>query len=85
MAQRRAIADTDRARNINVAVDEASTVEAMEATLDRIAESLGLMRSHTTTLSQKKYPGNRHWHFKQVPKAKGTLDVTHRPDAALVG
>lgn len=55
----------------------------MESVLFGTAKALNLVVSHVTTLSRKKYPGNRHWHFKQALKAKGCLDVTYWPDGGL--
>jgi len=78
------IGDTDKARNIEVRVDGAVSIEQMEAELCRAAAEIGLVLSHTTTLSLRKYPGNRHWHFKQSLKEKGCLDVTHWPAGALL-
>jgi len=40
-------------------------------------------KAHITTLSRKKYPGNRHWHFKEATKSKGCLDVTFWPEGSL--
>ena len=78
------IADTDRARNINVVVDGRMDLDEMEQQLEAAGTSLGLVLTHITTLSKKKYPGNRHWHFKEAPKTRGTLDITYWPDGPLL-
>ena len=77
------IKDTDKARNLQVAVDGALSLDAMEQSLLSVADSLSLTLTHVTMLSRKKYPGNRHWHFKQDPKARGCLDVTYWPGGPL--
>lgn len=77
------IKDTDKARNLQVTVDGALSLDEMEQHLLTVANALALTLTHVTTLSRKKYPGNRHWHFKQDPRAKGCLDVTYWPDGPL--
>ena len=56
------------------------SVDEMEAHLSACGSDMGLYISHTTTLGRKRYPGNRHWHFKQKPKEPGCLDVTYWPE-----
>lgn len=79
----RTITDTEKAQNLSVEVDGSLKLDEMEVVLFSAANDLGLKLSHVTTLSRKKYPGNRHWHFKQYVKSKGCLDVTYWPDGAL--
>ena len=59
------------------------SLDTMETLLAAVGKELGLGLSHITTLSRKKYPNNRHWHFKKDSKAKGCLDVTYWPEGAL--
>ena len=80
---KRTIKDTDKSRNIQVAVTGDMSLDTMEAVLADVGMELGLVLSHITTLSRKKYPNNRHWHFKEDLKAKGCLDVTYWPDGPL--
>ena len=80
---RQPIKDTDKAKNLSVEVNGSMNLDEMEAVLFSAANSLSLVLSHVTTLSRKKYPGNRHWHFKQELKSKGCLDVTYWPDGSL--
>lgn len=77
------IKDTDKSRNIQIAVTGDMSLDGMEAVLANVGTELGLTMSHVTTLSCKKYPNNRHWHFKEDLKAKGCLDVTYWPKGAL--
>ncbi len=79
----RTIKDTDKSRNIQVAVTGDMSLDTMEKVLTDAGAQLGLTLSHITTLSRKKYPNNRHWHFKEDLKAKGCLDVTYWPEGAL--
>lgn len=81
---RRTISDTDSSINIEVPVDGTQTVDEMEVLLGSVASDLGLHFSHITKLGAKRYPGNRHWHLKQDPQAKGCLDVTYWPDGPLL-
>ena len=76
--------DTSKARNIALPVDPKWTVEEMGALLSGCADELGLIETHVTTLSKKKYPGNRHWHYKQIELGPGCLDVTHWPGGGSV-
>lgn len=80
---KRTIKDTDKSRNIQITVTGGMSLDTMEAVLADVGMGLGLALSHITTLSRKKYPNNRHWHFKKDPKAKGCLDVTYWPEGAL--
>ena len=80
---KRTIKDTDKSRNIQVAVTGDMSLDTMEAVLADVGMELGLILSHITTLSRKKYPNNRHWHFKEDLRAKGCLDVTYWPDGPL--
>jgi len=57
------IKDTDKTKNLEVAMTGAQSVDEMEAVLDEVASEIGLRISHTTTLGRKRYPGNRHWHL----------------------
>ena len=77
------IKDTDKSRNIQVKVLGDLSLDTMETVLADVGMELGLALSHITTLSRKKYPNNRHWHFKKDPKEKGCLDVTYWPEGAL--
>ena len=78
--KRSAPTDTDKARNVSVDVDSTHSLGDMEEILQQAASDLGLIQSHVSTLSQKKYPGNRHWHFKEDLKKNGCLDITYWPD-----
>ena len=71
-------------KNLSVDFSEAISVSAMEEVLGMVAARMQLYISHTTTLGRTKYPGNRHWHFKQGPKVKGCLDVTYWPGGRLM-
>ena len=77
------IQNTAKSRNIQGEGTEDLSLDAMEQILVEVAEPLGLTMSHVTTLSRKKYPNNRHWHFKEDLKTKGCLDVTYWPEGAL--
>jgi len=77
------IEDTDKAKNLQVAVNHPIALQMMEQLLLQVSSGLSLKLTHTTTLSKKKYPGNRHWHFKEDKMTKGCLDVTYWPDGAL--
>lgn len=81
---KRTIKDTDKSRNIQVAVSGKMSLDAMEAVLVDVSRELGLKLTHTTTLGRKKYPNNRHWHFKEDLRANGCLDVTYWPEGALL-
>ena len=81
--KRYTIKDTEKAKNIQVEMDGRLTVDEMEDVLVSVSSDLGLIVSHITTLSRKKYPGNRHWHFKEDLKSKGCLDITYWPDGSL--
>ena len=50
-----------------------------DALIEVGTERMGLYVSHTTVLGRKRYPGNRHWHFKRRPSEPGCLDVTYWP------
>ena len=56
----------------------------MEDYLRDVSSDMGMYISHITVLGSKRYPGNRHWHFKQSPKEPGCLDVTYWPDGSLL-
>ncbi len=73
------IRSTEKTTNLSLAVPLGVDMSQVERELDAAAGRLGLLRSHTTTLSQSKYPGNRHWHYKQVSGGKGCLDATFWP------
>lgn len=83
MITSRTITDTDKSRNIPVAVTGGLSLDEMEEILTEVGRELGLTMSHITRLSRKKYPNNRHWHFKEDLKARGCLDVTYWPDGPL--
>ena len=83
MAKRPTIKDTDKAKNIQVEVDCNMTLDDMEKLLVSVGTELGLVMSHITTLSRKKYPNNRHWHFKKPTEPKGCLDITYWPSGEL--
>lgn len=85
MASKKAhiVKDTDKAKNIQVEVNGKLTIDEMEQLLINVSRDLNLTVSHITTLSRKKYPGNRHWHFKEDLKSKGCLDITYWPDGCL--
>lgn len=83
MARRVTIKDTDKSKNIQVEVGNGLTLDDMETVLTEVGSGLGLVISHITTLSRKKYPNNRHWHFKEDLNSKGCLDVTYWPDGSL--
>lgn len=78
------IKDTSKARNLSLELARDLALDELEKVLLGVAKNLSLELSHVTTLSQKKYPGNRHWHFKEDLKAKGCLDVTYWPDGRLL-
>jgi hypothetical protein len=78
------VEDTARTKNLAVAVAKAVSLGEMEAVLGEVASGHGLYFSHVTTLGQKRYPGNRHWHLKQDPKTRGCLDVTYWPSGPLM-
>jgi len=82
-SKRTSIKDTDKSRNILVEVSGDMTTDEMEEVLTDVGTDLGLIISHVTTLGAKKYPGNRHWHFKENLKSKGCLDATYWPDGPL--
>ncbi len=82
-ARRVTIKDTDNSKNIPVEIGSDMTLDEMEEVLTNVGTDLGLVISHITTLGGKKYPGNRHWHFKQDLKSKGCLDVTYWPNGPL--
>lgn len=84
ITRRTPIRDTKGSRNLQIRVERAISVDEMEAVLLAAAEHLGLAVSHTTTLGAVRYPGNRHWHFKQDLRAKGCLDVTYWPGGPLM-
>lgn len=79
----RTIKDTGKSRNIQITVTGDMSLDRMETVLADVGMELGLALSHITALSRKKYPNNRHWHFKRDLKAKGCLDVTYWPEGAL--
>jgi len=83
MTKRVTVKDTDKSKNILVEVEEDLTLDEMEKILTNAGNNLALVITHITTLSRKKYPGNRHWHFKEATKSKGCLDVTYWPEGAL--
>lgn len=80
---KRTIKDTEKSRNIQVSVTGDMSLDAMEAVWSDVGKDLGLILSHITTLSRKKYPNNRHWHFKEDLKTRGCLDVTYWPEGPL--
>ncbi|MFW2334357.1 hypothetical protein [Ilumatobacter sp.] len=73
------VASTDRTTNLDVPVTGERTLDEMESLLLGVASDLGMYCSHVTVLGTRRYPGNRHWHFKQDPRATGCLDVTYWP------
>jgi hypothetical protein len=73
------VASTDKTTNLDVTVTGELSLEEMEAVLLEVATDLGMYFSHITVLGTRQYPGNRHWHLKQDPRAKGCLDVTYWP------
>ena len=79
MAKCVTIKDTEKSKNILVEVGYNLTLDEMEQILADIGMELDLFISHITTLSRKKYPDNRHWHFKENCKSTGCLDVTYWP------
>jgi len=83
MVRRVTIKDTDKSKNILVEVGDDLTLDEMEKVLTNAGNDLEMVISHITTLSRKKYPGNRHWHFKEATKSKGCLDVTFWPEGPL--
>ena len=78
------VKDTDKTKNLDVAVTGELSVDEMEAVLDEVASAHGLRLSHVTTLGRKRYPGNRHWHFTRDPPTGGCLDVTYWPAGPLM-
>ena len=74
------IVSTDRTTNVEVDVTGEQSLDAMESLLVDAASGLGMYVSHVTVLGTRRYPGNRHWHLKQDPRARGCLDVTYWPD-----
>jgi len=73
------VASTDQTTNLDVPVSGDRTLDEMESLLLDLASDLGMYCSHVTVLGTRRYPGNRHWHFKQDPGATGCLDVTYWP------
>ena len=65
MPKRLTISDTDKSKNIQIEVGSKLTLDEMEKVLAEVGNELDLAISHLTTLSLKKYPKNRHWHFKR--------------------
>lgn len=92
-ARRSAIKDTGKTKNLEIKLPPSSSsgsgsravlsVDEMEDHLGHVGKNLGMYISHTTVLGRKRYPGNRHWHFKQHPKKPGCLDVTYWPSGEL--
>lgn len=84
------VKDTARTKNLEVKLPPSSSasrifsLDEMEERLREVSEDMGMYISHTTVLGRKRYPGNRHWHFKQHPKEPGCLDVTYWPQGALM-
>ena len=78
------VADTDKTKNIEVALAGDLSLDDMESELAKVASELGLHVSHVTTLGRKRYPGNRHWHLKRNEGGTGCLDVTYWPTGSLM-
>lgn len=78
------VKSTARTTNLEVAVTGVQSLDDMESVLVSVAAHLGMHVSHTTTLGTKRYPGNRHWHLKQHPRATGCLDLTYWPEGPLM-
>lgn len=88
----RTIKDTSKTRNLQVNLpwnhgtsgENIITIEDMELLLRDVGSDMSMYISHITTLGRKRYPGNRHWHFKQNPKETGCLDVTYWPKGPMM-
>lgn len=78
------ITSTEKTTNLEVAVTGDLSLDEMESVLLEAATNLGMHFSRITVLGTKRYPGNRHWHLKQDPRAKGCLDVTYWPKGPLM-
>ncbi len=83
-ADRMSIKSTAKTTNLEVVVTGELSLDEMEAAIVEVATAHGLSLSHVTTLGRKRYPGNRHWHLKQDPKATGCLDITYWPSGPLM-
>jgi hypothetical protein len=79
ITKRPKISSTDKTTNLDVPVTGELSLDAMETVLLDAAAELGMYLSKNTVLGTKRYPGNRHWHLKQDPRAPGCLDVTYWP------
>lgn len=86
MAARRRprVKDTDKTKNLEVELFGELTLDEMESVLAVAAAGFDLEISHVTVLGRKRYPGNRHWHLKQLDGTTGCLDVTYWPAGALM-
>ncbi|MFW2380159.1 MAG: hypothetical protein ACN4GZ_00260 [Acidimicrobiales bacterium] len=82
--KRAKIASTDKTTNLDVPVTGELSLDEMETVLLDAATELGMHFSRVTVLGTKQYPGNRHWHLKQDPRAVGCLDVTYWPAGPLM-
>lgn len=78
------IKDTAKTKNLEVEVSGGQSLDEMETVLAHVASEHHLHLSHITTLGQKRYPGNRHWHLKQDSGGTGCLDVTYWPSGPLM-
>ena len=83
------VKDTAKTKNLQVNLlangsCRVLSVEDMEDRLTEIGTTMGMYVSHITRLGRKRYPGNRHWHFKRCPKEHGCLDVTFWPGGPLL-
>ena len=82
--KRRKVASTDKTTNLDVPVTGELSLDDMEAVLLDSANEMGMYISKITVLGTRQYPGNRHWHLKQDPRASGCLDVTYWPPGPLM-
>ncbi|MFA8443970.1 hypothetical protein [Yoonia sp.] len=81
--KRMIIKDTAKSKNITVDAGNSMTLDEMEDLPMALGNELGLVTSKITILGSSKYPGNRHWHFKQDLKSTGYLDATYWPKGPL--
>lgn len=84
---KRVIKSIPKTKNVMVDLpssNRAVSLDEMEAHLEEVGTDIGIYISHITVLGRKRYPGNRHWHFKQSPKEPGCLDVTYWPSGSLL-
>lgn len=78
------VKDTAGSQNLEVPIERTPEMDEMETILHGVVAEIGLQITHTTVLGRKRYPGNRHWHFKRDRDEKGCLDLTYWPAGKLL-